>query len=332
VTFANPNLLFGLLAVPLAAIGYLVLESRRARRSRRWSRGALLPNIIRRRWRRFGYVPALLFLLGLVFLLVGFARPQRVLAGATPGAATVVLTFDTSGSMAADDAQPTRIRAARKLAIEFLNELPSKYRVAVVTFANKVHLAVPPTFDRKAVLAGLPKKVTPRAGTAIGDGINEAVAVVVAAAEQSGRGQLTRPGSVLVFSDGAQTAGGTSLRQAAVAALVDYIPVDTIAVGTHKGIVTQPFELNGVETSTQIPVPVDPAGLRFVSQQTGGTFFQASTVAGSPGSLAKVYANLHSYAASGQRKHALTDLSAGLALLSIVAAIGLSGLWFGRVA
>ena len=182
------------------------------------------------------------------------------------------------------------------------------------------------------MLAGLPTKVTPRAGTAIGDGINEAVAVVVAAAEQSGRGQLTRPGSVLVFSDGAQTAGGTSLRQAAVAALVDYIPVDTVAVGTHKGIVTQPFELNGVQTSTQIPVPVDPAGLRFVSQQTGGTFFQASTVAGSPGSLAKVYANLHSYAASGHRKHALTGLSAGLALLSIVAAIGLSGLWFGRVA
>ena len=158
MTFADPNLLFALLAVPLAAIGYLMLERRRARRSRRWSRGALLPNIVRRRWRRFGYVPALLFLLGLIFLLVGFARPQRVLGDASAGAATVVLTFDTSGSMAADDAQPTRIRAARKVAIQFLNELPSKYRVAVVTFANKVHLAVPPTFDRKARACRAPEE------------------------------------------------------------------------------------------------------------------------------------------------------------------------------
>ena len=52
--------------------------------------------------------------------------------------------------MAADDvaadADPRRARASR---LQFLNELPSKYRVALVTFGNKVQLLVAPTFDRE---------------------------------------------------------------------------------------------------------------------------------------------------------------------------------------
>jgi Ca-activated chloride channel family protein len=332
VTFAEPHLLFGLLAVPLAAFAYWVLERRRARRSAAWSRQAMLPNIVLRSPRRLGYVPASLLLVGLTLLLVGFARPEQVLGSVRQSAATVVLTFDVSGSMATHDVRPTRIRAARHLAIQFLDELPSKYRVAVVTFANNPRLVVAPTLDRKSVIAKLPTAATPRGGTAIGDAIGYAVAVIVAAAGQTGPGSLYRPGAVLLLSDGGQNAGGTTPEEAAVSALVDYIPVDAIAIGTPKATVTQPVKVGGQLFSNQIPVPVDPTTLEQVSRQTGGTFFKGSSLTQSAAPLRKVYENLRSYTTAGRRTHPLSAPAAAVALAFMLAGIVLSGLWFGRVA
>jgi Ca-activated chloride channel family protein len=332
VTFASPYLLFGLLAVPLAAIGYRILEGRRARRAAPWSRQAMLPNIVRRPRRRLSHVPEALFLIGLTFLLVGFARPQRVFNNAQPQPPTIVLAVDVSGSMAATDVAPSRIRAARSVAVQFLHELPSKYRVALLTFGTKVQLVVPPTTNRASVLTKLPNAVTPLAATGIGDAVSHSIAVIIDAAGLNGRGRLFRPGAVLVLSDGGQTAGGTTPQEAAVSALVDYIPVDTVAFGTSKGIVTQPVKLNDLETSAVFPVPVQPTTLETLSQQTGGAFFEGVDVAASPGAMKSVYRNLHSNTATGHRTHELDTDATAVALIFILAGLGLSGFWFGRVA
>ena len=147
-----------------------------------------------------------------------------------------MLAFDVSGSMAAHDIQPTRLRAARELAIRFLNKLPSRYEVAVVTFANKVHLTVPPTFDRADVIAHLPKTVTPLSGTSIGDGISAAVSLVIQAMPQGVPVDRLHPsGSVVVLSDGAQTGGGTEPADAASTAFVYAIPINSVVVGTSHG-------------------------------------------------------------------------------------------------
>lgn len=332
MSFGAPYLLVALVAVPLAVIGYMWLERRRTKRAAAWSSRALLPNIVRRPSRRFGHLPPVLLLLGLAFLLVGFARPQRVVASADRGAPTIVLTFDVSGSMAATDVQPTRILAARAAAVRFLDELPSKYRVAVVTFADQVHLSVAPTLDRKAVIAGIPTSVTPRSGTAIGDGITYAVSVAVAGAGRNEPGSIYRPGAVLLFSDGAQTGAGPTPSEAAVSALVNYVPIDTVAVGTRKAIVTQPITVNGVQTSTQISVPLDSTTLRALATQTGGVFLEQGSLTQSADSLTKVYSGLRSYTTPGERTHQVSAAFAAGALVSILAGIALSGLWFGRIA
>jgi Ca-activated chloride channel homolog len=332
MTFAMPYLLFSLLVVPLAAVGYRILEGRRARRSAAWAKPAMLPNIVRRPSQRLGRLPGVLFLLGLTFLLVGFARPQRVLDGADGAAPTVVLTFDVSGSMAADDVHPTRIRLARSVAIQFLHELPSTYRVAVVTFGGKARLLVPPTFDRERVLAGLPTAVTPRSATAIGDAVSASVAVIGTASGHDQPGGLSRPGAVLLLSDGSQTAAGTTPAEAAVAAVADYVPVDTIAVGTGAGTVTQRSNTGRRQTSTQIAVPVQPITLRALSRQTGGLFFEAASVARTPSALSGVYEGLRSHTSPTGRTHELSTAAAAVALGFILAGVVLSGLWFGQVA
>ena len=328
MTFAAPYLLFGLLAVPLAAFGFVVLERRRAARAQAWSKTPMLPNIVKRPSPRLRYIPAGLFLIGLTFLLVGFARPQRILNSVHAGA-TVVLTFDVSGSMASTDVQPTRIMAARNAAVEFLNELPSKYQVAVVSFADRVNLLVAPTFDRAKVIRNLPTEVTPLGGTAIGDAVNGSVAVAVRAVGKSHPGNPHPPAAILLISDGAQTAQGTKPQDAAAKARQAGIPVDTISVGTANGQVTQQIPLKGGQKETKkSPVPVDPTTLQIVSHLTGGTFFKA----GSASQLTQVYRNLGSHTARAHSTRELSAAATGVALAFILAGVVLSALWFRRLA
>jgi Ca-activated chloride channel family protein len=330
VTFAAPSLLFLLAAVPLAAVVYFRLERARRMRATLWSQAGMLPNLVRDPLRRWRFAPTLLFAIGLSFLLVGVAQPERVLPSSVVENPTVVLAFDLSSSMGAHDVSPNRLAVARSIARAFVRKLPAKYRVAVVTFGNTPVELVPPTIDRGEVISDLPSTVLTRSGTAIGDGVNQAVAI---AAGISGAQASTsdRPGAVLLFSDGGQNAGGTTPEEAAISALVDYVPVDTVAIGTSHGTVTQLDRVSGFPTPIVIPVPVDSDTLRTLSKQTDGRFFEATAVERSPSALDAVYRGLQSYALP---THALDDLSAFSAGVGIVfAAIGaiLSGLLYGRI-
>ena len=175
----------------------------------------------------------MLFLVGLTLLLVGFARPQRFVDDAKKGGPTIVLTLDTSGSMAAGDVRPTRLLAARQMLVRLLQELPPQYRIGLVTFADRVRVRVRPTFDRASVVAALPKEVTPLGGTSIGEAITQSLAVTVGAVGKSVPGDPYPPGAMVLVSDGDQTDVGTRPQDAAQLASSVGIPVHTVAIGTQ---------------------------------------------------------------------------------------------------
>ena len=313
MTFADPELLLVLLVLPVVIVGYVILERGRAARARAWSRAAMMPNVVRHPRRRLALLPQALLLVGLALLLVGLARPQTVLATGSRRPPTIVLAFDTSGSMAAADPMPSRLRVARRIATRFLQELPARFPVAVVTFASAVHLVVPPTLDRQAAIGGLPAAATQLGGTALGDGIDFSVALAARGTNETSPGEIDRPGAVMLFSDGAQTSGGATPEQAAVTAVVDYVPIDSVAVGTRKGVVTQPVVVDGVHATHQIAVPAEPAVMRALARQTSGFFFDASK----PSSLAqldKVYEPLDAFPVSTHRTRSLDAVTAALAL------------------
>jgi Ca-activated chloride channel family protein len=330
MSFAAPSVLFSLFALPVAAFGLWLLDRRRASRASGWARPAMLPNSVRRP-RRGAFVPVLLLLLALASLLVGLARPQRVLGATTSQPPTVVLAFDTSGSMAATDSAPTRLGVARRIATEFLDEMPPRFRVAVVTFAQGVHLAVAPTLDRRAAIAGIPRSVTPLGGTALGDGIAYSVALAASGTHEANPGAVFRPGAVLLFSDGVQTSAGASPVQATVSAVVDYVPVSAVAIGTREGVVSQPIQIAGVHTTRTLAVPAAPAVLRTIARQTSGSFFDTAT-ARPPGDLRKVYEHLHSFSTADRRTHSLAAGAAALAFVFLLGGMALSGYWYGRPA
>src|SRR3954468_18307533 len=148
MSFQAP-LLLGLLAlVPLVAVAY-ALSQRRARKfAVRYTNVALLATVAGRSWTR--HVPAVLALLALAALLVALARPQRTVA-AERREATVMLVFDTSGSMLATDVQPSRLAAAQNAGRTFTDSVPDEFRIGVVGFGSSAQQLTEPTTDHARV-------------------------------------------------------------------------------------------------------------------------------------------------------------------------------------
>src|SRR3974390_1330463 len=106
--FTWPQMLWGLLLIPVLIAAYILIQRRRQRYVVRYASLSLVRDALGRGpgWRR--HVPPALFLVALAVMVIALARPQRnVTLPAEEG--TVILTMDVSGSMRASDVQPTRL-------------------------------------------------------------------------------------------------------------------------------------------------------------------------------------------------------------------------------
>lgn len=323
MSFQHPILLVVLVVVPAAIWAWSRLERQRAKRAASWSSPELLPNMVSGNPGRRRFVPLALFLVGLTLLLVGFARPEANVTVPREGA-TVVLAMDVSGSMAAKDVKPTRLAAADAAITQFLHDLPSKYRVSLVTFSQRPTVKVPPTYDRKLIVQALPTK-TELEASAVADGAATAVLVASKAVGKSKPGAPHPPAAVLLVSDGAQNYGRLKAADAIAQARKLDVPISTISLGTADGIVYQ--KLPGSKYTEQHAVPAAPAQLQAFAQSTGGRFFKA----GSASALQQVYKDLGSRLARESKKREITQWWTMGAVGFIAVGALLSGVWFRRL-
>jgi Ca-activated chloride channel homolog len=331
MSFEAPALLAVLLLVPLAALGYWLLQRRPARFAVRYTNLDVLAGVAGERsvWRR--HVPVALLLMSLAALGIAFARPTVQVR--TPNErASVVLVVDVSGSMRATDVKPSRLAAAKLAMQSFLERAPKSLRVGVVSFSDEPQVVVSPTLDRKVLTEGI-EVLGPGFGTAIGDALSRAVDLARTATGETGetgepREQPSQPvrdergrslASILLLSDGAQTRGLLSPGQGAEQAQLAGIPVFTIALGTDAGTI-----LAGPPGQEQvIPVPPDRETLSAIAEYTGAESFDAE----SADALEKVYAGLGSRVGREERPREVTAVfvAAGALLLAGAAAFSLLG-------
>jgi Ca-activated chloride channel family protein len=311
VSFASPWLLLGLLSLPLLVLGYRWLQRRPSRYAVRYTNLDVLAGVVEntRSWRR--HVGLAFFLLALTALLVGFARPSMNRL-ADREEATVVLVIDVSGSMQAEDVEPTRLEAAQKVVRDFMRGLPERFQVGVVAFSETAEVAAPATEDRQLAIDAL-DYLYPQRGTAIGDGI--ARGVEVARAAEAGQPGRERPAAILLLSDGSQTEGLLLPLQGAARAKSFKIPIYTIALGTPEGVV----EFNRFGGTRIIPVPPDEPTMRQIAAATGGRFYKAE----SAGDLRDAYESMGSLVSKVERKQEVTFafLAGGLVLLLAASAV-----------
>ena len=111
---------------------------------------------------------------------------------------------------------------------------------------------------------------------------------------------------------------------AAQAARKLHIPVYTVALGTQSGTITVPRRGGG---SVVQHVPPDPAALAQIARASGGATFTAQTASG----LSQVYKKLGTQLGHRNEKHQITNAFAGGAAVLLLAGLGMSLGWFGRL-
>src|SRR5688572_14082170 len=280
MTFQAPLWLLALLGVA-ALVGYYVLVQRRRKAyAARFTNVALLGSIMPKRpgWKR--HVAFGILAVGLATLVVSLAVPSTEVR-VPREKATVVMAVDVSLSMQATDIQPDRFRAMQTAAKEFVDVLPERINLGLVSFAGTATTLVPPTTDRVQVANAI-DNLDLAESTAIGEAVFTSLTAIenFQSTVEAGEDEPP-PARIVLLSDG-QTTVGREDTQAIDAARAAGVPVSTIAFGTDYGT----LDLDG-ET---VPVPVDRASLEQLAEQTGGSYSEAASAA----ELEQVYADLGS--------------------------------------
>ena len=167
-------------------------------------------------------------------MVVGVARPHATVS-VPREEATVVLAMDISRSMTATDMKPTRLASAKAAARAFMEKVPDKFRIGLVTFADRAVVSVPPTADRSVVDEGL-DAVKP--GRRHGARRRGRAGRPDRAGGSAPPTASLPPTAVLLISDGSRDGGRTTPAGCrAKRARTLHVPVYTIALGTPDGVV-----------------------------------------------------------------------------------------------
>jgi Ca-activated chloride channel family protein len=336
MTFLWPAMLILLLAIPLLVLIYSMLQRRRRRLLENARSLGCAPNPagtgrgpgLRR------HIPMAFFLVGLTILLVGLARPQTVIA--VPRVeGTVILAFDVSGSMAADDLKPTRMEAAKQAARDFVEHQPSTVQIGVVAFSDGGFAVQAPTNDQASILAAI-DRLTPERGTSVAQGILASLNTIAngngqdqgvspslpqatpGSAQTQLQGQF--PSSVIVLlSDGENNENPDPLAAAQTAA--DHsVRIDTVGIGSASGT---NVHINGYTLFTQL----DEATLQNIAQLTGGDYYNAQSTQ----ALVSIYDHLNPQLIVKPEEMEVTSVFAGAGIAALLIGGIFSLIWFNRL-
>lgn len=320
MTFTWPWLLPVLLIVPAVALFAWWVDRRRARYAVAFTNLDVLAAVATTRRRPWRWLPLVLFLLALATASTALARP-RADVRVPSDRATIVLLVDVSGSMRADDVKPTRLGAAQRAMTDFVDKLPPKVKVALVSFSTGPDILVPPTTNRQELRYGI-SFLEPEAGTAIGDGLAVAVRVALGSLRGAHRGRDGKlPGAIILLSDGAQTRGTLSPLQGAALARNAGLRVFTVALGTNHGVLRVgglgggPFGGYGFGS---FPVRPDPVTLAAIAHATGGKTWRAQ----SADKVDSVYRDLGSSIAKKTERREISSWFAGAAAFLLLGSLG----------
>jgi Ca-activated chloride channel family protein len=271
------------------------------------------------------HLPYALLLAALPVLLGGLARPSATIE-VPRVSGTVVLVFDVSNSMAADDVAPSRLAAAQAAATGFVEEQPDTVDIGVVVFGDQALTTQAPTDDHNAALAAI-DRLTATGGTSLAQAVLASLTTITGRPVTLPEAGAPPPelgywgsASIVVFSDGEDTGGPERLEAAADLAAAAGVRIQTVGVGTAGGATVA---VEGYQLATALNEQV----LRGLSEATGGSYLTAAE----PAALASSTRSIDLRLTSKKEPVELTGPLAGLALLLLAAGALLMIRWHGRI-
>ncbi len=332
--FIWPAMLLLLLLVPVFVLLYVRMQQRRQKLATSYGSLGMMQGAVRNRIGSRRHVPPAIFLVALIILIVALARPEtNVSLPRIQG--TVILAFDVSGSMAADDLKPTRMEAAKTAVQSFIERQSPFVQIGVVAFSDSGLSVQIPTNDKDELLAAI-GRLTSQRGTSLANGILASLTTI-----DAGNGVPTNYYSnltptpaptptpmpngvytssvIILLTDGENNQNPDPL-EVAQAAADRGVRIYTVGIGSPTGA---DLHVEGFTIHTQL----DEAMLQQISQITGGTYYNAENEE----DLLNIYDNLNPTLVVKPEEIEVTSIFAGFSILFLLIGGTISLLWFGRV-
>ena len=268
LVFKHPYFLGLLLLLPIVAVWYILFQKKQqaylqVSTTTTFKHTATFKNIL-------VHIPFICRLFTLAFFIIALARPQlKNSTTNTEGEGIdIILCMDVSGSMAAQDFLPTRMDAAKKQAINFVQQRLTD-RIGVVIFAEESFTICPLTTDKKTLITAIEsiKIGLLTNGTSIGDGLATSV--------QRLKQSSSKSKIIVLLTDGVNNGGIMGIDNATEIAKVLQTKVYTIGMGTN-GVAPYTENTATGPVTTYEKVTIDEKLLQHIADETGGKYFRAT--------------------------------------------------------
>lgn len=333
MTFTWPVMLYLLFSIPFLVGWYVLQQRKRQRLVKQFASLGLDQASSRQKLNIRRHIPPAIFLLGLMILIMALARPNMAIS--LPRVeGTIILAFDVSGSMAADDMKPSRMDAAKVAAQEFVKRQPAGILIGVVAFSDSGFSVQAPTNDTDSILAAI-NRLKPTRGTSLGRGIEVSLTTIAGGPgptsfTYSNRTPEPTPSptpvpqgtyisaAIVMLTDGENNIPPDPL-SAAQRAADRGVRIYTVGIGSAEGT---PLKVEGFTVVTQLDEPM----LEKIAAITDGAYYRAENEE----QLRQIYNTLTPQLVIKTEKTEVTSLFAAASLVIFLMGGLFSLLWFSR--
>ncbi|MFQ5469920.1 MAG: VWA domain-containing protein [Gammaproteobacteria bacterium] len=216
----------------------------------------------------------LIWLLGMGLLIIAMTRPQwlDLSSEKMKQGQNIMLVIDISGSMRAQESSlnqqlQSRLDIVKQSAHDFILQRNND-RIGTIVFATDAATYLPLSTDKELVAQFVSEIQHGIAGekTALGD----AIALATRRLQETPKKGRT----LILFTDGANTAGSVTPDSALILAKQNAVRIYTIGVGTDRTIA---FPRGPVEKPQFTELPLDESLLRKLANETGGKYYTAGS-------------------------------------------------------
>ena len=216
----------------------------------------------------------ILRLFSLALLIVALARPQTSetsVKSKTNKGIDIIMAIDVSSSMLAQDLEPNRLNALKRVASNFIDDRISD-RIGLVVYAGESYTLTPITSDKKIIkksLSEIQYQGLIEDGTAIGMGLATSVNRL--------KDSKAKSKVIILLTDGVNNSGFIDPKIASELAAEYEIKTYTIGLGSN-GTAKAPVGImaNGKFKYGITKVEIDEKLLKSIADLTGGQYFRAT--------------------------------------------------------
>jgi Ca-activated chloride channel family protein len=275
--FANSNLLYLFLLIPVLIILYIIVKQIQKRAIQKFTQDIFIDILMPLRSKLRSHFKFILLLIALSSLIIALARPQfgSKLLNIKRQGIEIIIALDVSRSMMAEDIKPNRLERAKQAITTLINRMQDD-KIGMIVFAGDAYTQLPITSDyisAKVFLSNINTEIVSKQGTAIATAIDLGVKSFTPNAEASK--------VIVIISDGENHEGDvvTSAQKAAEKGIKIY----TIGMGSPQGApvpLRSGMSQGGFLKDRQGNVVIsrmDPTMLSRIAAAGNGDFFSAST-------------------------------------------------------